>query len=55
MSNSHLDKIDKIAAKIGASSLTKPAATEFNIFTTETGEKVSTEERVCKGNRILNS
>lgn len=48
MSNTHLEKIDKIASKINASPVVTKAQ-DFTIFTTDTGEKVKTSERICKG------
>jgi serine/threonine-protein phosphatase 2B catalytic subunit len=48
MSNSHLEKIDKIASKISSSPLSKTGQ-DFTAFTLESGEKVKTTERICKG------
>ena len=49
MSNSHLEKIDKIASKISSSPLVA-SKQDFTIFTTDAGDKVKTTERICKGN-----
>jgi hypothetical protein len=52
MSDETTDKIDKIASKIKSAPINSTGQ-DFTLFTMDTGEKVKTTERICKGKSFI--